>query len=1216
MVKVEVPPILPSIDNELKKYLLCPENLPIHQYEKNQKFWPRQPKPEKLLYFEGSPLTTTLQVRRDPNTGEILDFKEVSLQSAGATAKNSMSLNRAPVPPTDATFGGASYKPFWPGSFPPPELINREETLSESEKLLTIPPGFNRGLVFQKDGRTLCTEDEIIVEQEIQNSAPNVINLLEIVQREQDLLSAFESEYTIEEKNKKEEEYSPEEEEIIPKEVPILNISKADNKNLAKQGSEWAILLDTSKPVKNFKEKIPEMAIEYPFELDVFQKLAILQLEQHNHVFVAAHTSAGKTVVAEYAIALSQKHMTKTIYTSPIKALSNQKYRDFKDKFEDVGLITGDFQINPKASCLIMTTEILRSMLYCGSDITRDLEYAIFDEVHYINDRERGHVWEQVLIMLPAQVCVVLLSATVPNTLEFADWLGRTHQRKVYVVNTHQRPVPLKHYLYTGKGGSTRDNRFMILNADEWILNGYNTIDSSHLIYNSLIVNFSYSKAKESISNVQQKNPYQKPGQEKTLWSGLIAHLKKNDLLPVVAFTFSRLKCDNNAANLTSLDLTTQKEKAYITLSFNRWIRCLKEPDQNIPQIMKMRDILTRGIGVHHSGILPIIKEIVEMLFQQGYIKLLFATETFAMGVNMPARTVVFDTVRKHDGKEVRDLESAEYIQMAGRAGRRGLDAEGTVIILCKQGVPQEVNLKRMMLGKPNSLVSQFRLTYGMLLSLLRVESLSVEGMMSRSFREADHQKNMVEIKKKLVKVEGEMKDLCRQQISSYLHPLVKFYEIASFYLNVRKQIMNAVLSSPKVQKILNPGRLIVITQKNHINKLAMILSTVRSKLVSYKVLVLNEQSPDDSKPIQEDLWYYMLSLVEDKLYCTVSASGHEMLTVGPEDIFEISGKTIKVNTDLVMKDVEKRQMDRFKNDPVGQTCLEAVQELHKLTTMANNDTEKLEFLHYIIDLNVKSQELYYDLQKMYDLKDKLIDHLPSTKIPNFEEQFSTVFKRKFLEEQKKNLEYQLSNASLSLYPDYENRIQLLKRLNYVDGQNKIQLKGYVACEIGMNELLLTELILRNVLTKLKAAEVAALLSALVFRVKTPNEVFDDSGLTPDLKKAIVELRQVHLEIGNEEQNLRIQTDEFQEELNFGLVHVVYEWATNQPFADIMKLTDIQEGIIVRCIQQLNETIMDVRDAARIVGDPELKNKMEEASASIKRDIVFTASLYTLTDSL
>lgn len=254
----------------------------------------------------------------------------------------------------------------------------------------------------------------------------------------------------------------PEEDEVIPKEPPILFISN-ENSLPGHRSTEWAEVLDCATPVTDFERQIPRLAHEFPFELDNFQKLAIMQLEKHNHVLVAAHTSAGKTVIAEYAIALSQQHMTRAIYTSPIKALSNQKYRDFKDTFKDVGLITGDFQINQKASCLIMTTEILLSMLHCEGKISSDLEYVIFDEVHYINDKERGHVWEQVLIKLPPHVCIILLSATFPRPAEFADWLGRTKQKKVYVVSTYQRPVPLQHFLYTGREKAQGDSKYLIM---------------------------------------------------------------------------------------------------------------------------------------------------------------------------------------------------------------------------------------------------------------------------------------------------------------------------------------------------------------------------------------------------------------------------------------------------------------------------------------------------------------------------------------------------------------------------------------------------------------------------------------------------------------------------------------------------------------------------------------------------------------------------------
>lgn len=356
--------------------------------------------------------------------------------------------------------------------------------------LLIIPPRFSRGLVFEADGCTIkrdVTEIEkpwklssgenkktidlkLLIEQE----QSSLCNLLVQCHRKHVLVCYFLA--TIFQQTAKEEVTQPdgsnatfqrttlpEEDEIIPKEPPLLFISNENACLPGHRSTEWAEVLDCSIPVTDFERQIPRLAHEFPFELDTFQKLAIVQLEKHNHVLVAAHTSAGKTVIAEYAIALSQQHMTRAIYTSPIKALSNQKYRDFKDTFKDVGLITGDFQINQKASCLIMTTEILLSMLHCEGKISSDLEYVIFDEVHYINDKERGHVWEQVLIKLPPHVCIILLSATFPRPAEFADWLGRTKQKKVYVVSTYQRPVPLQHFLYTARGKEQGDSKYLIM---------------------------------------------------------------------------------------------------------------------------------------------------------------------------------------------------------------------------------------------------------------------------------------------------------------------------------------------------------------------------------------------------------------------------------------------------------------------------------------------------------------------------------------------------------------------------------------------------------------------------------------------------------------------------------------------------------------------------------------------------------------------------------
>jgi antiviral helicase SKI2 len=373
-----------------------------------------------------------ITAQRDPQTGEILKFIELPIYNAGSDAKNSFAMTRAPGPQEEATRGSASNFPFWPGGFDEieNEVVNiKVDDVEFEENLLTTATGMPGGIDFSHLKR-----------KKVEGKEEFNINLLTAIEdKDGDLFKFDDKIMSPEVKSSTGQVRIPLSTNIdeslleIKKDSEVLKIGDAKTQSTV---AEWAEIIDISQPVDNFYKRVADMAHQYPFELDTFQKQAILKLEDHHHVFVAAHTSAGKTVVAEYAIALSKKHMTKTIYTSPIKALSNQKYRDFKQTFGDVGLITGDIQIDPTANCLIMTTEILRSMLYCGSDVVRDLEYVIFDEVHYINDSDRGHVWEEVLILLPDHVCIVMLSATVPNTLEFANWVGKTKKKKVYVLST------------------------------------------------------------------------------------------------------------------------------------------------------------------------------------------------------------------------------------------------------------------------------------------------------------------------------------------------------------------------------------------------------------------------------------------------------------------------------------------------------------------------------------------------------------------------------------------------------------------------------------------------------------------------------------------------------------------------------------------------------------------------------------------------------------
>ncbi|XP_041969235.1 helicase SKI2W [Aricia agestis] len=1237
----KTPPIFEDLSERLKDYLLKPETLAIHRWERSQSHWHRTPDIESLFKIDDDDLgpDTTLEVVRDLVTGEIIDLEEINIPVDDDD--ETLSMARAPLPPNMATRGTTTQNPFLPAGFEEElqKLLDDAaksaditiDTESEEpgkflgEELLTTPPGCEESIVFADDGYTLLNKvnkDESQKNADEDNEVPININLEEVVHNNAHLAGLWQDDDDVEEKPKpaKAVELSADsdtdddnflESTVIKPpvelpEIPILNITGSSVRT-GVTSTDWAEVIDVTQPVPEFKEKIKDLAHAYPFELDNFQKQAILKLEEGHHVFVAAHTSAGKTVVAEYAIAMSRRNCTRAIYTSPIKALSNQKYKDFNKMFGEVGLLTGDLQINATASCLVMTTEILRSMLYCGSDVTRDLEFVIFDEVHYINNAERGYVWEEVLILLPAQVSIVMLSATVPNTLQFADWVGRTKKRKVYVVSTPKRPVPLCHYLYTGTGGKSKHERFLVVDQEgNFQLRGYNEAVAA-------------KKARENDNkNAFKKNmapagkqQFLNPKAEQTMWVAFIDHLKSKDKLPVVVFTLSRNRCDQNAENLMSVDLTDAKEKGHIRSFFARCLQRLKEPDRRLPQVVRLKRVLENGIGIHHSGILPLLKEIVEMLFQTGYVKILFATETFAMGVNMPARTVVFDDITKFDGVQSRALAPAEYIQMAGRAGRRGLDDTGTVIILCKDSVPDQMTLKSMMLGIPQKLSSQFRLTYAMILSLLRVATVSVEGMMQRSFREFHQMCQTDNYRKQLQLAEKEYSEKCSTPLPSHLTPLANFYDTAAEYIDILNEVMPILLSQSKVAKDLAAGRVLILSAGPYINQLGIFLNASGPRQTPYKVLVLNtvEQDPTRYNFEVDENWFRMLSFTEqyNKIGTEESTLDHTILCLAPKNIVAVTKLNFKIDANIIIQDWEQRQMPRFKDAPVGSTCAKAVQELarasHSARTGAAPDITPL-----TQGLAVTSGEILKSLDKMNQLQAEIESLRKSTDIANFKREFAIVYERKQAERKRDKYKRLLSFENLALYPDYQRRLCVLRELNYIDEHDSVILKGRVACCMGTNELIISELVFRNVFTDKTPAEIAALLSCFVFQAKTRVDL-----ILPDkLAEAVKTIQQIDQELTKIESKYMVGQFEGQaERLNFGLVRVVYEWALEKPFSEIIDLTDVQEGIIVRCIQQLHELLVDVKDAAVAIGDPKLQAKMMEASTAIKRDIVFAASLYT-----
>lgn len=433
----------------------------------------------------------------------------------------------------------------------------------------------------------------------------------------------------------------------------------------------------------------------FPFELDDFQKEACECINNKKSVVVCAPTGAGKTVIAQHAIHSALKEGKKVFYTTPLKALSNQKFNDFCEKYgaDKVGLLTGDTSHNRAGQIVVMTTEVFRNMLYgtnFGSitDNLKDVGYVILDEVHYMNDEQRGTVWEESIIYCPTNVQIIALSATVANADKLTEWINTVHS-KTELINTNFRPVPLRFYYF----------------------------DSSqpHTVLPLLTPNGTLNK---KIKPEKKQFKRGKPVQKKSVVKDVVRALHEKDMLPAIYFTFSRKKCDEQMEKCAELCLVTQQEQEQIKNIIDEYIT------EN-PYLYKNKHIeyLLQGVASHHAGLLPGWKVLVEKLFQKGLIKVVFATETLAAGINMPARSTVISSISKRTDSGHRTLTASEFLQMSGRAGRRGMDEIGYVVIVGSAfQTPEEV--AELVLSPANDLESKFSPSYSMVLNLLQRFSL------------------------------------------------------------------------------------------------------------------------------------------------------------------------------------------------------------------------------------------------------------------------------------------------------------------------------------------------------------------------------------------------------------------------------------------------------------------------------------------------------------
>ncbi|XP_014207983.1 superkiller viralicidic activity 2-like 2 [Copidosoma floridanum] len=911
-------------------------------------------------------------------------------------------------------------------------------------------------------------------------------------------------------------------------------------------------------------------AKEYKFTLDSFQKEAILCIENNQSVLVSAHTSAGKTVVAEYAIACSLRAKQRVIYTTPIKALSNQKFREFSEEFKDVGLMTGDITINPTASILIMTTEILRNMLYRGSEVMREVGWVIFDEIHYMRDKERGVVWEETLILLPDNVHYVFLSATIPNARQFAEWIVHLHHQPCHVVYTDYRPTPLQHYIFPAGGDGIH------LVVDE---SGQFKEDNFNKAINCLQGG---SVEKNDISKNRRSGSQKKNFGQSSIFK-IVKMIMEHNFAPVIIFSFSKRDCEAYALQLAKLDLNTTEEKKLVDEIFKNAIEVLSEDDRKIPQIQQILPLLRRGIGVHHGGLLPIIKETVEILFGEGLIKALFATETFAMGLNMPARTVVFAAPKKFDGKDFRMITSGEYIQMSGRAGRRGLDKKGIVILMIDEQVSPTV-CKEIVQGKADPMNSAFHLTYNMVLNLLRVEDINPEFMLEKSFYQFQNEASIPDIFDRVKNLQEKYEEIKIDQLQ---------YRNLEEYHKIKEQLefLNAdfrsFLTKPKyLSPFCVPGRLIQIQNDKGSFGWGVLIKFKKKKPKESEEIEQSKITLDVLLNISKDC------IKESPVPCPEDEEGKvEVVSVLLTNVAKISEVRMKFPSNIRREPKCRKDLYRL------------VQQLK------NRFPQGIPLLDPIKDMRIKETEFKEIVKKIKALEKKLKEY-PVHQEPNANELYKKYMLKEEIGKKLDAAKTELKRAKSILQMDeLRHRKRVLRRLVYCTASDVIEIKGRVACELnGADELLLTEMIFNGLFNSMTVPQMTSLISCFVCDEKS-------TEMPKSVEELSEPLRQMHdiarrIAKISAESNIDIDEDAYIERFKPFLMDVVYAWCKGATFLQISQMTDIYEGSIIRCMRRLEEVLRQLSQAAKSIGNTDLENKFCEAIKLIKRDIIFAASLY------
>ena len=1045
----------------------------------------------------------------------------------------------------------------------------------------------------------------------------------------------------------------------------------------------WAI--DDDLDISAFSQ-IKDPPITFPFELDEFQKRSILRLEKHQNVLVCAHTSSGKTVVAEYGIALGKRHSKRVLYTSPIKALSNQKFREFKKKFEDVGILTGDVSINPEAQCLIMTTEILQSSLYKNSELLNQVEWVVFDEVHYINDNERGHVWEEILILLPRDIGIIMLSATIPNCMEFAQWVGDIKETNVYVQNTLKRVVPLQHFLYIDKDNVYKvkdkdnvNNSKIDLAFNSLERNNFNKNKRNRDRYkeNEFIDNITYfdkfknlKKGKENWRRKDYNSKYNKRQNDRPSnpritkihykIEEVVDYLNVNELCPAVIFVFSIKRITEYAKMLSLKELISQSQKKEIISFFNNVVNSMPEEDRNIPQVRELQEILPSGIGMHHSGLLPILKEAIEVLYSNGLIKILFATTSFSMGLNMPTRTVVFTDIYKYNDTAKEILSSSEYLQMCGRAGRRGIDTCGNVFILLTElsNQNEKEEVIGMLEGKGTEVVSKFRICYRTILSFFSRDIKDINEFFRESFLESNMTQKIpqkvaeIEVlkaqQKKLEKLDcthtsgsTENKDLNNKNSIdensnnnitnnnniniNNLNKQKKNIDIESFpiaeygkNLNRYKALSNDIFLNEKIYDKLHilPGRILKVRKEIITKKFK------KGIRIDDGTLVMLIHAYTENK-YYGTLWclginglikgkkkFYNTDIITKKgLYGKYKFFYEEFK---PEDIieayeypFEIKLKG-KKNDNIWLKNKEDYYFIRDKS--YFKKCLKELDRLNESLKPELEMSKKISFAGINFQQTVKDLDFVQKVQEREKIFKESQNNICLT-CPLFYEHLKQYQNYSNVKTKINELIGELNPENLEHYREFKTRQNILQDLKYVDENNSLTLKGKAAREIGTTDcVLITELLTSDILTSLSDEDVIGFISGFA---SNKNEIeLTIPHISKEFTEAVKKFNVIYENITNLEKNYEFEENKYNRRMTFEYSEAMKNWMRGMEFLDVLNSTELEEGKLYNLIMRIFLMLEEISNFYSMLGNVEQSKRFLELKTKLMRGIMSLQSLY------